>query len=165
MESASNLPAARPRAGPGDAAGVTEPMIRDVVHAFYGDIRHDPALGPIFQRVLGGDWDAHLAKMCDFWSSVLLMTGRFSGSPMSAHVKIGDLQAAHFARWLQLFKQTTAKICPPDAAALFAAKAEMIAQSLQLGIAASRGELPGREGGGGDRVVSSRLVLRRPDGP
>jgi hemoglobin len=33
-------------------------------------------------------------------------------------------------------------VCPPDAAALFQAKADMIARSLQLGIAASRGEIP-----------------------
>ena len=41
------------RAGPGVAAGVTEGMIHDVVHAFYGKIRVDPALGPIFNRVIG----------------------------------------------------------------------------------------------------------------
>jgi len=35
---------------------------------------------------------------------------------------------------------TARAICPPAAADLFIAKAEMIGQSLQLGIAASRGE-------------------------
>jgi hemoglobin len=117
-------------------------MIREVVHAFYAEIRRDPALGPIFKRVLGGDWDAHLAKMCDFWSSVLLMTGRFKGSPMAAHARISDIRATHFARWLHVFGQTAERLCPPPAAALFVEKSEMIAQSLQLGIAASRGELP-----------------------
>jgi hemoglobin len=129
------------RVGTGVAAGVTEQMIHELVHGFYGKIRRDPALGPIFNRVVG-DWDEHLAKMCDFWSSVLLMTGRFKGTPMVAHARIPDIRPTHFARWLHVFQQTAAEVCPPEAAALFVAKSEMIAQSLQLGIAASRGELP-----------------------
>lgn len=129
------------RVGTGVAAGVTEQMIHELVHCFYGKIRRDPAVGPIFNRVVG-DWDEHLAKMCDFWSSVLLMTGRFKGTPMAAHARIPDIRPTHFARWLHVFQQTAAEVCPPEAAALFVAKSEMIAKSLQLGIAASRGELP-----------------------
>jgi len=135
-------PASGLRVGPGEGAGVTEAMIQDVVHAFYGRIRTDPELGPIFDRVIGQDWDSHLAKMCDFWSSVLLMTGRFKGQPMVAHTRIADIQPRHFERWLLLFRQTAQTRCPGQAAALFIAKSEMIAQSLQLGIAASRGILP-----------------------
>ena len=73
---------------PGYAVGVTEEMIHDLVHAFYAKVRRDPALGPIFNRVID-DWDHHLAKLCDFWSSVTLMSGRFKGAPMEigrAHV-------------------------------------------------------------------------------
>ena len=142
MNASQPNPAASTRVGPGLAAGVTEPMIHDLVHAFYREIRTDPALGPIFNRVIADDWDAHLAKMCDFWSSVLLMTGRFKGSPMVAHARILDIRPTHFARWLHLFRQNAERVCPPAAAALFVAKSEMIAQSLQMGIAASRGELP-----------------------
>lgn len=128
------------RAGPGVAVGVTEGMIQEVVHAFYGKIRVDPALGPIFNRAIGADWDAHLSKMCDFWSSVLLMTGRFKGAPMAVHAQIPDIRATHFARWLHLFRQTAEAMCAPEAAAVFVAKSEMIAQALQLHIAATRGE-------------------------
>lgn len=128
----------RARIAPGAQAGVTERMIESLVHAFYGKVRGDPALGPIFNRAIG-DWDEHLAKMCDFWSSVLLMTGRFKGAPMAVHARIGDIRETHFARWLHLFGQTADETCPPPAAALFKARAETIAQSLQLGIAASRG--------------------------
>ncbi len=137
-----DIAATRARLAPGGPAGVTEAMIHDMVHAFYGKIRVDPALGPIFNREIGDRWDPHLAKMCDFWSSVLLMTGRFKGAPMAVHVRIPELRPTHFARWLRLFRQTAAEVCPPAAEALFVAKAEMIAQSLQFGIAASRGELP-----------------------
>lgn len=132
----------RAQLAPGTPLGVTEAMIHDLVHAFYGKIRKDPALGPVFNRVIGDDWDPHLAKMCDFWSSVTLMTGRFHGSPMAAHTRIDGIRPTHFARWLHLWRETAGEVCPPAAAALFVGKAEMIAQSLQLGIAASRGELP-----------------------
>jgi hemoglobin len=132
----------RARLAPGTGVGVTEDMIYAVVHAFYGRIRADAILGPIFEQAIAPEaWPAHLAKMCDFWSSVLLMTGRFHGSPMAVHVGIPDLSPPHFAQWLRLFRLTTAELCPPAAAELFLAKAEMIAQSLQLGISASRGEL------------------------
>ena len=128
---------------PGYAVGITEEMIHKVVHGFYAKIRKDPALGPIFNRVIAEEaWPPHLQKMCDFWSSVMLMSGRFHGAPMPAHLKIEGLNARHFARWLHMFAETVAELCPPEAAALFVKKSEMIAQSLQLGIAASRGEIP-----------------------
>jgi hemoglobin len=133
---------------PGYHVGVTEEMIHQVVHGFYAKIRQDPALGPIFNRVIPeAAWPPHLQKMCDFWSSVMLMSGRFHGAPMPAHLRIetqsGEgLNGRHFARWLHLFSETVAELCPPEAAALFEQKSQMIAQSLQLGIAASRGEIP-----------------------
>lgn len=132
----------RPRIGPGVAVGVTEAMIGRLVPAFYAKVRRDPVLGPIFEDAIGDGWDAHLVKLCDFWSSVMLMTGRFKGRPMPVHVAIPDIGPDHFARWLALFRETAAEVCPPPAAALFQARAEMIAESLQLGIAVSRGELP-----------------------
>ena len=122
---------------PGLDAAVTEAMIHDLVHAFYARVRRDPALGPIFNRAVR-DWDAHLAKLCDFWSSVMLMTGRFKGAPVAVHAQLPDIHATLFARWLQLFRQTAREVCPPDAAALFIARSEIIAESLQLGIAANR---------------------------
>ncbi|MCC7267614.1 MAG: group III truncated hemoglobin [Caulobacteraceae bacterium] len=135
------------RVGPGAAVGVSEEMIHTVVHGFYDQVRKDPAIGPIFNRVIPeAEWPAHLAKMCDFWSSVLLMTGRFKGTPMVAHARIEGLRATHFARWLYLFHQTVEALCPPEAAVLFVAKSEMIAQSLQMGIAVARGEQPSASG-------------------
>lgn len=127
---------------PGVAVGVTEGMIAVLVHSFYAKVRRDDLLGPIFEQAVGEDWDAHLAKLADFWSSVTLMSRRFSGAPMAAHAALPELGAEHFARWLELFGKTARSVCPPAAAAMFEARAAMIAQSLQLGIAASRGRLP-----------------------
>lgn len=133
--------------GPGVAAGVTEPMIHALVHGFYAKVRDDPTLGPIFDREIGQGWDEHLGKMCDFWSSVLLMTGRFKGAPMVVHAGIAGIEAAHFTRWLLLFRQAAEQICPPEAAALFVSKSEIIAKKLQQGIAAKRNAPPGAEPG------------------
>ncbi len=127
------------RVGPGVAAGIDEGMIREVVHQFYRAVRQDPTLGPIFEAILAGRWDEHLAKMCDFWSSVLLMTGRFKGTPMAVHARLAGLTPDHFARWLELFHRTV-QACPEPAAALFVTKSAMIAQSLQMGIALQRAE-------------------------
>jgi len=123
---------------------VTEETVVTLVDSFYAKVRRDPAIGPIFNRVVE-DWDHHLAKLCDFWSAVTLMSGRFKGAPMAVHARLDGIRPTHFARWLHLFRETAAETCPPEAAALFIAKAEMIGQSLQLGIAASRGELPPRQ--------------------
>ena len=72
---------------PGLDAGVTEEMIRDLVHTFYARVRRDPLIGPIFNRVVE-DWPAHLDKLCAFWSSVTLMTGRYKGTPMKVHAEL-----------------------------------------------------------------------------
>ena len=122
---------------PGLAAGVTEPMIRDLVHAFYAEVRRDAMLGPIFEARVR-DWPEHLAKLCAFWSSVVLMTGRYKGRPMPVHAAIPGLARAHFERWLTLFRATAKSVCPAPAAALFIDRAERIAESLHLGISLER---------------------------
>jgi hemoglobin len=131
----------RPRIGPGVAVGITEEVIRRQVHAFYGRVREDEVLGPIFNGAIA-DWDEHLAKLCDFWSSVVLMTGRFKGSPMAAHARLPGIDPEHFPRWLGIWRDTAREVCRPEAADLFIARAEMIGESLKLGLAVSRGEIP-----------------------
>ncbi len=135
---------ARLKLSPGWGLGVTEAMIHDLVHAFYGKVRQDPELGPVFGRAIS-DWEPHLARMCDFWSSVTLMTGRYHGTPMQVHAARPEIRPAHFARWLALFEETAREICPPDAAALFIDRAQRIGESLQIGIAIHRGEPPPRQ--------------------
>lgn len=115
---------------PGFAASVDENLIDQQVRAFYGKVQADPMLGPIFGRVVD-DWEPHLLHMIDFWSSVLLMSGRYKGNPVAKHAPL-DLAPEHFKRWLQLFVDTAEEICPAPAALLFREKASMIAQSLEL---------------------------------
>jgi hemoglobin len=124
---------------PGAAVGVSEAMIHALVHAFYSRVRADALLGPVFNGAIH-DWDKHLNKLCAFWSSVTLMSGRYKGTPMKAHAELAEITPAHFERWLALFQDTAVKTCPPDAAQVFVDRANRIAQSLKLGIAVHRGE-------------------------
>ena len=53
---------------PGTAVGVSEAMMHDLVHAFYGRVRSDEVIGPVFERAVA-DWDAHLRKLWGCWSA------------------------------------------------------------------------------------------------
>jgi hemoglobin len=109
----------------------------------YAAARRDAVLGSAFDGV--GDWEKHIAKITAFWSSVALMTGRYHGQPLAAHFPLG-LQPPHFVRWLALFEETTREVCTAAGAGHLMEKAHRIARSLELGMAAHRGELPFRIG-------------------
>jgi hemoglobin len=120
-------------------AVVDEDGIRRLVHRFYGRVRADDLLGPIFNAQVE-DWDDHLAKLCDFWSSVVLKTRRYQGRPMRPHLML-PLQNEHFDRWLLLFERTAQEELAPDTAALFLQRARMIADSFEFAIGTQRGEM------------------------
>lgn len=133
--------------------GIDEAMIERLVHGFYAKIRKDALLAPVFDARIG-DWDLHLQRMCAFWSSVALMSGRYHGSPMTRHLPL-PVDAAHFDRWLALFAETAREICPPEAEAHFVERARRIAESLELGIAGKHGVLLGR----GERFNLSKTSI------
>lgn len=125
-------PSAYADAPPAHADLCTEDDIALLVHAFYARVRADAVLGPIFEARIH-DWDAHLVKLVDFWSSALRHTRRFTGAPMPRHAAMPGLSADLFRRWLGLFRDVAA-IQPNRAMAQRAVMlAERIAQSLWLG--------------------------------
>jgi hemoglobin len=109
-----------------------ESNIRELVDVFYRRVDDDLLLGPIFARELDGRWDAHLAKMTTFWSSLVLGTKGYKGNVQEAHRPLGDIEPQHFARWLTLFLDTVDTRYEPAAAVQFMEPALRIAQSLQL---------------------------------
>jgi hemoglobin len=119
--------------------GIDETMIQRLVHAFYAKARKDTLLGPIFENRVG-NWELHLDRMCAFWSSVALMSGRYHGQPMEKHLPL-PIDSRHFDHWLELFRETAVEVCPPAAATHVIERAERIAESLELGIAAKNGIL------------------------
>lgn len=116
------------------ASVIDDATIGRLVRAFYAKVRKDPELGPIFEAAIGDDWDHHLERMTDFWSSVMLTSGRYSGNPMIKHVRQKTIQPDHFVRWLALFEETANELFTADCAAQFAARAHNIARGLQMGM-------------------------------
>src|SRR3954465_2495761 len=121
--------------------GITETMIDRLGRGFYGKVRSDALLAPVFEARIS-EWEPHLQQMCAFWSSVALMTGRYHGTPMVKHLPL-PVDADHFDRWLGLFEMTAREVCPPEAQAHFVERARRIAASLELGIAGAQRVLLG----------------------
>jgi hemoglobin len=53
------------------ACGIDDAFISRLVERFYDTVRQDDMLGPIFAERIG-DWPHHLARMKDFWASIML---------------------------------------------------------------------------------------------
>lgn len=124
------------------AANLSEPLLTEVVDRFYCKVRQDPLIGPVFGGAIE-DWPHHLEKLSDFWSSVMLSSGRYKGNPVAQHLKhVGEIEPDMFARWLDLWRKTTSEICSAEGAAALQEKAERIAESLQLAIRFRPGEKP-----------------------
>jgi hemoglobin len=115
----------------------TEQEVSDLVHAFYARVREDEVLGPIFDAHIR-DWDRHLARLVDFWSSMLRRTGRFTGAPMPKHTALPGLSAALFERWLGLFRSVSAAQPNRRMGEQAYEMARRIAQSLWMGYQMSR---------------------------
>jgi hemoglobin len=113
------------------SGAINELSIRHVIELFYARVRADAELGPIFAAAIE-NWPEHLDKLTDFWSSVLLASGRYKGRPVPAHLRHRDrIARSHFSRWLALWRLTTSECLPPAAAAAMQASADRIALSLQ----------------------------------
>ncbi|MEO1250432.1 MAG: group III truncated hemoglobin, partial [Pseudomonadota bacterium] len=104
-----------------------------LVDTFYSRIRDDAVLGPIFEDVIGGEWEPHLAKMKLFWASVALGDTAYDGRPVPKHKALTAVQEPHFEIWLGLFEQTLIDTAPkPEAVPYLLEPARRIAASLKL---------------------------------
>jgi hemoglobin len=120
-----------------ESTGIDEAMIERLVRAFYKHAREDVLLGPVFNARIR-DWEPHLKSICDFWSSVTLMSGAYHGQPMIKHLDLG-IDSRHFDRWLALWEAKARELCPEAAAERFVTLARRVGESLELGIASSQG--------------------------
>jgi hemoglobin len=121
-----------PEDKPMDHPLVDRAFIGSLVRDFYGRVRSDARLGPIFAAVIREEWEPHLEKMTDFWCAVILKNGAYSGRPVPAHLKLKQVREDDFDIWLGYFRQTAESRCPPKVAAVFIDRAERIARSLKL---------------------------------
>jgi len=120
-----------PRHGDPEGMQLTEESVRVVVEDFYGRVRADPDLAPMFESRLGDRWQEHLERMCDFWTTVLLGTRRYRGNPMASHMTIPDISPSHFTRWMNLFARTARAHLSEPAAADMIGRAERMRWALQ----------------------------------
>ena len=112
---------------------VSEETIKQLIDSFYGRVRRDPGLGPIFAKAIVEDaWPAHLEKMYAFWSSVMLTSGRYKGNPVIVHRRIDGITPPMFGDWLDLFEATATDLFVPEIACRFVSAARRIAESLKL---------------------------------
>lgn len=118
----------------GERLGIDEAGLRTLVEQFYARVRADAELGPIFNDAIH-DWPEHLGQLADFWSSVMLASGRYKGQPVPAHHKhAARISPELFDRWLTLWDETSDALMTPAAAAALQDKARRIAESLQLAL-------------------------------
>ncbi|MFH1556670.1 MAG: group III truncated hemoglobin [Pseudomonadota bacterium] len=118
---------------------IDEASIRLLIRTFYSKARDDELIGPIFAATVK-DWEEHIEKITDFWSSVTLRTRRYDGRPLRPHLML-HLEGEHFDRWLQLFEETAHQLCPDDVADVFIVRARRIADSFEMAIGTQRGEV------------------------
>lgn len=131
--------------------GIDEALIERLVRTFYARVQQHALLGPVFAAKIS-DWESHLDKLCAFWSSVVLMTGRYHGRPMQKHLGL-PIEGKHFDAWLDLFEATALEVCPRKAALHFIDRARRIADSLEMGVATQHSKIYT------PRHVSGRPVL------
>ena len=79
--------------------------IKLLVDTFYGKVRENPMLKDIFNTIIQDRWPEHLAKMYNFWQTVLLEEHTYYGSPFVPHAKL-PVDLEHFEKWLLLFNST-----------------------------------------------------------
>ena len=110
----------------------TEDEVSQLVHTFYAKVRDDAILGPVFERHVA-DWDRHMPKMVDFWSSALRGSKNYRGTPMPVHCALPGLTHSMFEHWLDLFFDAAQALPNRAMAARAVELSQRIAQSLWYG--------------------------------
>ena len=113
-----------------------ETEIANIVEQFYTKVRMDPELGPVFNDAVR-NWDTHLALLKDFWSTVLLTKGRYTGNPLLAHFPL-PIEEKLLRSFVELFSETANEVVPPSQAAIIMRKADLIAMNMKRVLASRR---------------------------
>jgi hemoglobin len=109
-----------------------------LVHTFYGEIREDETLGPIFNgHISDSQWPEHLSKLTDFWESQLFGVAKFRGNPSQKHKSVDanlnySITENHFEKWLQLWFETIDRLFDGEMASLAKEAARKMATAQYL---------------------------------
>ena len=108
--------------------------IKLLVNTFYGKVREDELIGPIFNERIQDRWPEHLAKMYTFWQTVLLGEHTYYGAPFPPHAQL-PVERHHFQRWLFLFSETINELFTGGKAKEALWRADKMAEMFQYKIA------------------------------
>jgi hemoglobin len=72
-----------------------------LLKSFYADVRQHRVIGPIFAAHID-DWDAHIAKIAEFWARATGGPSIYAGQMPVKHLALG-LEPEHFGFWLELW--------------------------------------------------------------
>lgn len=122
-------------------AGITEANIRRLIPAFYVKVRRDPVLGPVFDDVIGDDWEVHVERVCSFWLYVTRLDRRYnSRNFMPAHIRHATIRADLIPRWLAIFRETAQELCPAARSEVLIDIAHRMTTSLEISLNRRDGE-------------------------
>lgn len=111
----------------------TREQLDELVRAFYDSVRRDVELGPVFDRIVGHDWEPHLARMVEFWCTVMLNSHTFKGNVFGKHMALQGIRPGHFLRWLTLWNRHTGERFSGAALVRLRETAQGIARNLFYG--------------------------------
>lgn len=113
--------------------------IKVAVDSFYGKVRDNDLLSPVFSSRIPGDaWPVHLQRMYAFWNAILFAEKGFEGNPMQKHMQL-PIDEAHFTQWLALFRETIDEHFSGPKAEEAKQRAASIAQLMNFKIKSLRG--------------------------
>ncbi|MBS1615785.1 MAG: group III truncated hemoglobin [Bacteroidetes bacterium] len=127
-----------------------EPILNDIrqredlvllVNTFYGRVRRDESLGPIFNSIIGDQWERHLNIMYGFWDSVLFGAEGYRGQAVGKHVQIDKkfrLESEHYERWISLWRIAVQELFEGPNATLIQERAQAMLQLIQFKVEYAR---------------------------
>lgn len=113
-----------------------------LVTTFYGKVRIDKTLGPIFNQIIS-DWEAHFELLTDFWETQLFLKRKYHGNPVTAHQEVDQkmghtVTSEHFGLWLNLWFETIDELFNGETAWIAKNRAQKMSTMLFLKIFQSR---------------------------
>ncbi len=120
----------------------TRDDVHQLVRTFYGRVRKDDLLGPIFNSVIS-DWEEHFEHLTDFWESNLFFRKKYAGDPMKKHIEVdrahgGSINEMHFGVWLNLWFQTVDELFEGERATIAKNRARNMGTYIHLAIFKAR---------------------------
>lgn len=107
--------------------------VKQLVNSFYGKVREDEILAPIFNERIQDRWPEHLEKMYRFWQTVLLEEHTYHGAPFPPHAKL-PVAHNHFEKWMELFNKTVDELFVGEKAEEAKWRGQKMAQMFEIKI-------------------------------